>query len=468
MEEFGDKGRIVKRLEFWAATGILVLVTLSVLEEYGKESPGGLSFFSEPLFGFAARAAALYLAFLFWNFYIVPKLLRKEAIVVNILLLGVTCAILGLVFYNPDMLFIPPLLFAAYYTFKYMVMKLWIYSQTLQSKYKFMAPGALLAFCLWIISMVFFLIGDAERGVISVWGILIPFGILLYSYSFYSLIPESLVKRKPFRAYLWKVVLVLILTEFPLIVLAFLMTADEEAPMAISSVNALFQLIITVPLSWFFYKRYTQGTEEISTLKKELGQSVASIDFLRSQINPHFLFNALNTLYGTALLEKAERTSEGIQKLGDMMRFMLQENTREKISLNREIEYLNNYISLQKLRTDSIATIQIMVDIEQPSAIFQISPMLLIPFVENAFKHGISLREPSHIKIALTLKDNVLYFDVDNSRHEKAEHDPEKSNNGIGLNNVKQRLALLYPDKHELTIRETGRFFFIHLTIHLS
>ena len=94
--------------------------------------------------------------------------------------------------------------------------------------------------------------------------------------------------------------------------------------------------------------------------------------------------------------------------------------------------------------------------------------MLLIPFVENAFKHGISFREPSHIKIALEKRGNTIYFDVYNSKHTRPENDPEKDKSGIGLPNVKQRLELLYPKKHELVIRETGKEFFVHLTIDLS
>jgi LytS/YehU family sensor histidine kinase len=176
----------------------------------------------------------------------------------------------------------------------------------------------------------------------------------------------------------------------------------------------------------------------------------------------------LNTIYGTAIQEKAERTGEGIEKLGDMMRFMLQENMQEKISLAREIEYLNNYIGLQKLRTDPNPCIKIETDIQPDVSLVQIAPMLLIPFVENAFKHGISFREASHIKIALEFKNNRLYFDVYNSKHIRNENDPEKDKSGIGLNNVKQRLKLLYAGKHELIIRETGKEFFVHLTIQLS
>ncbi|MFD0750476.1 sensor histidine kinase [Mucilaginibacter calamicampi] len=223
---------------------------------------------------------------------------------------------------------------------------------------------------------------------------------------------------------------------------------------------------IVAPVTWFIY-HHRMGRTEITGLKTALGQSSANLDFLRSQINPHFLFNALNTLYGTSIQENAERTGEGIQKLGDMMRFMLHENMQEKISLMREVDYLNNYISLQKLRTHTSPQIVIQTEIEESVNGLQIAPMLLIPFVENAFKHGISLREASHIKIALHTEGLNLFFDVYNSVHPKIGTDPEKNNNGIGLLNVKQRLQLLYPDRHELMIRETTKEFFVHLTLKL-
>jgi LytS/YehU family sensor histidine kinase len=141
---------------------------------------------------------------------------------------------------------------------------------------------------------------------------------------------------------------------------------------------------------------------------------------------------------------------------------------QDKIALSREIDYLNNYISLQKLRTDPNPTIRIEAEIESVIKPVQIAPMLLIPFVENAFKHGISFREPSHIKITLEVKEGVLYFDVFNIKHFKSENDPEKGKSGIGLNNVRQRLQLLYPSKHDLVIRDTKKDFFVHLTIQLT
>jgi LytS/YehU family sensor histidine kinase len=245
-------------------------------------------------------------------------------------------------------------------------------------------------------------------------------------------------------------------------------TGDSEIAVTIAFFNSLLQFLVTTPFSWMLYRRYKKGTDEVVNLQTELGQSAAKLDFLRSQINPHFLFNALNTLYGTAIQEKAERTGEGIQKLGDMMRFMLHDNLQPKIQVAREVEYLNNYISLQRLRTDAIPGVSIQTDIDGQPSMEQISPMLLIPFVENAFKHGISFRAPSYIRVSLALVAKTLQFDVSNSNHSGQSGDPEKDKSGVGLANVKQRLALLYPERHELTIRETEREFFVHLSVQLS
>jgi two-component system, LytTR family, sensor kinase len=230
----------------------------------------------------------------------------------------------------------------------------------------------------------------------------------------------------------------------------------------------LLQVAIILPLSFFLYKSRQNQIAELNSLKTELGTSNAGLQFLRSQINPHFLFNALNTLYGTALMENAEKTGEGIQKLGDMMRFMLHENHQDKIALSRELDYLHNYVDLQNLRIAASPNISIEMQIEDIIGYYEIAPMLLIPFIENAYKHGISLKEKSWIKVTLYKKDEVLHLDVYNSVHPQKENDPERYHSGTGLENVKQRLALLYANKHELIIRQNAQEFFIHLSITLS
>jgi two-component system LytT family sensor kinase len=228
------------------------------------------------------------------------------------------------------------------------------------------------------------------------------------------------------------------------------------------------QAVCIVPLSIYLHKIKMKRLAELTSLKSELGTSNAGLQFLRSQINPHFLFNALNTLYGTALTENAEKTGEGIQKLGDMMRFMLHENNQDEIALSREIDYLRNYIDLQNLRVVSSPNIKIEVQIEDIVGYHEIAPMLLIPFVENAYKHGISLKNNSWININLFKTGDTLNLDVRNSIHSEQENDLERYHSGTGLDNVKQRLQLLYPQKHALVTRKNTQEFFVHLSLTLS
>jgi sensor histidine kinase YesM len=321
---------------------------------------------------------------------------------------------------------------------------------------------------LWLVSMIFLLPTESDRDFLVFWGTVIPYGILLGWRSYHYIMPKALSKKHPFWWFMFRILIWFVLSAFPLVLWGLMLARGDEDGATMVFGNYFLQLAVTLPVTYFFFRRSIKGNEELYSLKKELGRSTANFDFLRSQINPHFLFNALNTIYGTAIEEKAERTSEGIEKLGDMMRFMLQENMQEKISLAREIDYVNNYISLQKLRTDINPAIKIEAQIEEPVIPVQIAPMLIIPFVENAFKHGISFREPSYIRITLEIRGNTVYFDVYNSRHPRPENDPEKNRSGIGLNNVKQRLKLLYPGKHELIIRQTVKDYFVHLTLQLT
>lgn len=204
---------------------------------------------------------------------------------------------------------------------------------------------------------------------------------------------------------------------------------------------------------------------EKRTFLTEVSQTSAELGALRAQINPHFLFNALNTLYAIAMKENSEKTADGIQKLGDMMRFMLQENHQNRIPLAKEIEYLHNLIEIQQLRLDDNQQIDLKINLQNPDREVFIAPMLLNPLVENAFKHGISFRNASWIYITLTHDPEHIFFKVHNSYHPKSELDPEKDSHGIGLDNVRKRLDLLYPDKHEFSIQVSEHDYFVSLIL---
>ncbi|SOD82668.1 sensor histidine kinase [Spirosoma fluviale] len=225
----------------------------------------------------------------------------------------------------------------------------------------------------------------------------------------------------------------------------------------------LMCVALTVSVSVAFIRQSFQ--KEKTELQTQVSATSAELASLRAQINPHFLFNALNSLYATALKENSEKTADGIQKLGDMMRFMLQENNHDRIPLDKEIEYLRNYIQIQRLRIDETQGIEIRVNIQEPNRAIYIAPMMLTPFVENAFKHGISLRHPSWIYITLTLDDTRLYFKVHNSRYPKASNDPEEAQSGVGLDNVRKRLELIYSGKYQLTIQQSEQDYFVSLTL---
>lgn len=227
----------------------------------------------------------------------------------------------------------------------------------------------------------------------------------------------------------------------------------------------LFLLLIVTPLNWLLYQQRKDKILQLKGMETALAKSATNLQFLRSQINPHFLFNALNTLYGTALREKSEQTAEGIQMLGDMMRFMLHENNLDLIPMNKEIEYLKNYIALQKLRIPSSTDIQIADNIGDVKCNRDIAPMLLIPFVENAFKHGISLKERSWIDIKLECTETFISFEVRNSIHTGYEGDMEKDKSGIGLKNVANRLKLLYSGRYELNVNRVKNEFIANLLI---
>jgi hypothetical protein len=187
----------------------------------------------------------------------------------------------------------------------------------------------------------------------------------------------------------------------------------------------------------------------------------AELKFLKSQINPHFLFNCLNTIYSLAHKHSAQ-TEHAIVKLSTIMRYMIYESNEDKVQLQQELQYLEDYIDIQRLRMPD----DIVVDyaVQGTPIGLRIEPMLLVPFVENAFKHGISYAEPSFIAIAVAIEKNQVRLVVENSlfRQRVAEK------GGIGLQNVRKRLELLYTEDHELEITEAENQFIVDLKIVLK
>lgn len=189
----------------------------------------------------------------------------------------------------------------------------------------------------------------------------------------------------------------------------------------------------------------------------------AELSFLKMQINPHFLFNALNNIYSLTVIEKSKKAGDSILKLSEMMRYVLYEKEDEesKVSLDTEIKQLNNYIDLEKLRHAS--DLQLHFSIEGDTLGKRIAPLLLFPLLENAFKHGVLSDPQKPLLIHLKASDKELHFSIRNHIN-----DYQKDQvGGIGIQNVNKRLELLYGKRYSFTVREEGNVFFADLKLPL-
>jgi len=185
------------------------------------------------------------------------------------------------------------------------------------------------------------------------------------------------------------------------------------------------------------------------------------LQFLKSQVNPHFLFNSFNNLYGLSLSDP-QKTPDAILKLAELTRYMIYESNEVKVTLSKEIAYLNNLIALQRLRYEE----DVYIDFDSVPQLdeYTIAPLLLISFVENAFKHGEVNESESPVIISLTIAKNILCFYVAN----KINHRNKDFSGGIGLKNVRRRLELLYPGKYDLQISNDGMSYHSTLKLTLS
>jgi len=221
-----------------------------------------------------------------------------------------------------------------------------------------------------------------------------------------------------------------------------------------------------------FGARFTQDWVQYEKEKRLLIEEKlkTELKFLKSQTNPHFLFNTLNNLYASALSDGSERTATGIAKLSNLLRYMLYESNVSVIALEKELNYIENYIELQRQRFSGktkVPQINVEVDIDRPHD-YVIAPMLLISFVENAFKHGISKNQTSTIDIRLKVAQQWLKFEITNTINPYSGEQPIKEASGLGLQNTQRRLELLYPDQHVLDIIPGEDVFQVVLSLHLS
>ncbi|PKQ60226.1 hypothetical protein BZG02_20175 [Labilibaculum filiforme] len=200
--------------------------------------------------------------------------------------------------------------------------------------------------------------------------------------------------------------------------------------------------------------RYTENSQE---------QLAAELSILKAQVNPHFLFNTLNNIYSMSLYD-SEKTPETILKLSQLLSYMLYECKDEEVRLEKEIHFIKNYIELEAIRVEDVA--KITLNIEGEDLGHKIPPLLFIPLIENAFKHGISSeRETSEINIRLLISEKTIELDISNPLDTKTEKLSQNNFNGLGIENVKKRLELLFPNRHLFKISQSENQYSTHLSL---
>ena len=242
----------------------------------------------------------------------------------------------------------------------------------------------------------------------------------------------------------WKLITVIYTPLVVYFIYLRLFSGDLEAYLKIKEDFPFVLFFIPIPILfivWVF-----EQWKWVQNLKAEKAKTELSL--LRMQINPHFFFNTLNNLYALTI-KNSKQAPEVILKLSDMMRYTIYEGEKELVTLNDEIDYLNNYIELHKIRYKKSVDIIFTQDIDTS---LQIAPLLFIILLENAFKHGIqTLAENAYIHMSLKENKEQICFEIENNFDPKE----EAKSNGIGLKNLKKRLSLLYPQKHDLIVEKT-------------
>ncbi len=293
---------------------------------------------------------------------------------------------------------------------------------------------------------------------------------LLVYVNYLLLVPKLLLKRK---IWLYIVVSIVFLVIFNYVVnKAFLpmplrrfqdfaerdtMKAVKYAPYFMTFIVsfAFFLLGGVLALTKDFYKR-DRITQAIRAQRNE-----TELQFLRAQLNPHFLFNSLNSIY-SMVRNKSNDAPDAVISLSELMRYMLYETKEDLVPLAKEIDYIKNYVELQLFRLSDPENVKLQVKGDYSDK--KIPPLLLIPFVENAFKYGTDFKGKTEVSIKMEVLGNSLFFEANNKINT---YRKDKINSGIGLENIRTRLALLFPDTHVLNINKTKESFLVQLELNL-
>ncbi|MDN3587480.1 sensor histidine kinase [Pedobacter aquatilis] len=295
------------------------------------------------------------------------------------------------------------------------------------------------------------------------------FGLLnvsMFYINYIFLIPELIKKRKKYWIYLLIFFLSIGIVAFIKTLIAVLNPADMMVVRGQKNdfnLNEYFVLkcfvggfflisscIIKFVIDWFATERIQRNLE---SERREM-----ELQFLKSQLNPHFLFNSLNNIYSLAY-QKSDKTADAIMKLSEIMRYMIYESNTPTVALSKEVDYLKNYIELQKIRFKDGAFIEMTLNGEIDDQ--KIVPLMLISFVENAFKHGVVTDVNEPVKIDIIANQKILHFSVINKKNNQN----KDAQGGVGLPNVERRLQLIYPDRYKLNVVNSPTHYTCELMI---
>ncbi|WP_121355531.1 sensor histidine kinase [Flavisolibacter nicotianae] len=287
--------------------------------------------------------------------------------------------------------------------------------------------------------------------------------MILFYFNAYFLVPK-LAYQKKILAYL-----------LSLVVALAILFAGDRLFFSLFITNGAYHVwnffVFNLPFFFFIvivstaYRVLWDRMEENRLRKERETENLKTeLSFLRSQVSPHFMFNVLNNMVALAR-KKSDDLEPSLIKLSQLLRYMLYETGEDKVLLEKEVEYLQSYIDLQKQRFGKNVAIHTCFSILEKG--HTIEPMLLIPFVENAFKHGTGLLTDATIEVKLAVKDGVLFFEVRNRYNGELAETKDKTS-GIGLNNVRRRLELMYNQNHTLSFAKENGWFLVslHLNLH--
>ena len=297
--------------------------------------------------------------------------------------------------------------------------------------------------------------------------------IMVFYIHGYWMVPRLLLKKKWLVYFLFQIMLLIAFVFFRELLFSGRPPGPIPLPMShlpksefeffrLARGNTIFLYLVIV-----LFSGGIRIVQEWIKADKRAGQIEAErlameLSFLRSQINPHFLFNTLNSIYSLALV-KSDMTAEAVLKLSDIMRYLTEDSSSDKVTLNREVDYLRHFIELQRIRLES--RMKIVVDLTGDFTNYSIPPLILMPFVENAFKYGTSNHQDAEISIKLAVENDVLKLTVINRVFLGRVNSGTR---GLGIKNTSQRLEHIYPGKHTLEISDSGKIFKIFLTLRLT